>query len=138
MPVAQERHAALQQSRGGQPRRGRLFLRSGRRVAPLGKVREGNRRQPLMPQKIDRAIAGDRHHPGHSPSPRCLELCGTLPDADEHILQGLFGQRPAPQNAGQAGEQQRRHELIQALQGARIRGGAAVQQGLQLLLELRV
>ncbi len=136
LAVGQRTQAALQQPRRGQPGSG-IVLGAVRGVSTLGQLGNRHRGQALVPQQIDGAIARDRHHPGHRTAPRRFELSGTLPDADEHVLQGLFGQRLASENPDQAREQHGGDQLVQPLQSRLVVGGTALQQLLQLVVEGR-
>ncbi len=110
-------------------------LRFGLSGKAFGKVRDQRRNMPLVAQQIDRTVARDRHHPCHGPTAGGTELACPLPDADEHVLQRLFSERASAQDTREAGKKNRRHELVQPLQGARIRRRAATQQAQELLVE---
>src|SRR6266705_2234206 len=65
-----------------------------------------------------------------------MKLPRSLPDAHENILQRLLCKGAPPENSRQAGKQEWRGKLVQALEGAGVSRGTAVQQGLQLFIEI--
>jgi hypothetical protein len=83
--------------------------------------------------QVDGAIARNGDHPGHRPTLDAIVLAGLLPDANERILQGIFGRGAGTEYAHQNGQKSWCGAPIERLQGLRVLASAAQQQIVKLI-----